>query len=219
MKTEYKGFVIYIDRFGNIRSFNPNKNEKSLNEPISQHKKGNKVYINGQAIEKVKFKRIGNLNTKVNLLIQKTHKDILKYARDYNNSNEVGCVIDLTKSKRSNMVKGAKNRIVLESDTSISHMFRTYKPNTLVICHNHPGLSYFSKNDIEEFIGRNPVKTMTIVTNNGKVMYIDKNEKYNGQKAINEYKMLLKKYPSEKQGDKLVKEFLKISLKMGIWKG
>ncbi|HDZ7881800.1 TPA: hypothetical protein RUO81_002692 [Staphylococcus aureus] len=44
--------------------------------------------------------------------------------------------------------------------------------------HNHPGQSVFSLNDLAVFTINNSIKTMTIVTNKGRIKFISKTERF-----------------------------------------
>lgn len=44
--------------------------------------------------------------------------------------------------------------------------------------HNHPGQSGFSLNDLAVFTINNSIKTMTIVTNKGRIKFISKTEHF-----------------------------------------
>ncbi|WP_250790321.1 hypothetical protein [Staphylococcus aureus] len=44
--------------------------------------------------------------------------------------------------------------------------------------HNHPGQSKFSLNDLAVFTINNSIKTMTIVTNKGRIKFISKTEHF-----------------------------------------
>lgn len=194
--------------------------KSKLNEPVSQHKKGDKVAITDVAIEKVQTKKIGDLGMETSLKIQSAHKEILKYSKEQNDSNEVACLMDLSNGcKTTEMIKGDQSTINVDSNADAYHMYRYNDSKTVVLCHNHPGLSYFSRNDIEEFLGYEAIKTMTIVTNTGSVWYIDKNDKYNRREAIKQYKICLDKYSKSKDWDKMIKEYLKVMGDKGIRKG
>ena len=58
------------------------------------------------------------------------------------------------------------------------------KKRSLVVAHNHPGLSGFSLNDLLFFLRTDSVGTLTIVTNQGKVMYMTKSPKFELNEAL-----------------------------------
>lgn len=63
-----------------------------------------------------------------------------------------------------------------------------------MICHNHPGLTSFSANDINVFFIYKSIKIMSIVTNQGKVKYISKLDNFSISKAREIMSDLRKKY-------------------------
>ncbi|MDO4198911.1 MAG: hypothetical protein Q4D13_07975 [Erysipelotrichaceae bacterium] len=191
---------------------------KSLEEPVSQHKKGEKVFITEQAIKRIRKVKIKGISEEAQENVFIAHQKLLKYSKEYNDSNETGCAVDLLNCCITEMVKGDINTLNLRINPVIDHMYRTAEEQTIVICHNHPGLSYFSLNDIAEFLNCNCIKTMTIVTNAGKVMYISKNESYDRQYAVEKYKMMVNKADDIDSG-KTVRNFLKKNRKLGIEKG
>lgn len=75
--------------------------------------------------------------------IRMTHVDLLKFARSENYGNEVACVIDILNHRRTNYVKGSRDAIDILSNADIFHVLNSYEQNSLILCHNHPGLSFF----------------------------------------------------------------------------
>ena len=185
----------------------------SLNETLSQHKDGDKVFITEQAINKVKKVNPSGYSNENIKLIEQKHIELLKYAREENYSNEVACLVNIKNNKSLNFVKGSVDEINIEGDTDYFHWLRTCEPGSLALLHNHPGLSYFSLNDINMFMKYDSIKTMTIVTNQGKVWYINKNENFNIQKAIETMSDLK---DNEKDKDVLVEKFFKKGYYYGV---
>jgi len=71
------------------------------------------------------------------------------------------------------------------------YLFNVSPERSLTVLHNHPGGSSFSTNDVYFFLRTNSVKTLSIVTNQGKVMYITKTSNYSydrGLKAVSNIK-------------------------------
>ena len=94
------------------------------------------------------------------------------------------------------------------------HLLRTSEPQSLELLHNHPGLSYFSMQDIRFFLKYDSIKTMTIVTNKGNVWYITKNEKYDRKGVYDLMGSLTKE--KNVDYDEVVEKFLKQSYNLGI---
>lgn len=180
-------FAIRFDQKSDIEGYEPERyyemymNADPSNDPVkkinalrvmlnelNRHKEGNKVMITAQAIQKVKRISITGIK-KTDAFIQQTHKDLLNYSKKENDSNEVAVIVNLDANKKSEFIKGDQYSVDLESHASVYHMLRTSEYHSLAILHNHPGLSYFSYDDLMEFIRRPQVKVMTIVTNQGKI--------------------------------------------------
>jgi phage head morphogenesis protein, SPP1 gp7 family len=79
------------------------------------------------------------------------------------------------------------DRITVEPDKSsaVRYLLNSSADRTLTVLHNHPGQSSFSANDLSFFMTNQSVKTLTIVTNQGKVMYLTKVSGYDYVKARN----------------------------------
>lgn len=118
--------------------------------------------------------------------------DLLKVAREENNSNEVACVVDLIRNEKTKFIKGERHEVNVYSDSDVFYLLHSAKDNTLALCHNHPGLTDFSANDIGVFMRHNTIKIMTIVTNQGVVRYLSKGEHFNYSGAV-ELKRLCQK--------------------------
>lgn len=157
---------------------------------LQQHKKGDKVMITDQAIDKVT--RIAPSNYTESELdeIQDMHRNLLKYSRESNMSNEVGMAYQVG-NVVSNPVKGSQSFIDLESDADMYHLLYSSEQRSILLAHNHPGLSYFSYADIGMFVQYPSIGTMTVVTNQGKVWYIQKKENYDDLKALGTYREIL----------------------------
>lgn len=191
----------------------PKAKTNSLRQTLNQHK-GTKVDITNQAIEKVRLIKIKGLTEKNNIAIQEAHKGILKFAKEENNSNEVAGIVNLVTGDRTELVKGNRNEVDIYSSTEIYHLLRISGANSLVLCHNHPGLTNFSANDISIFMRHDSIKTMTIVTNRGKVKCISKNDNFQRHRAAK----LMKECLNENHNDigKSIEEFLKRCYSAGI---
>lgn len=83
-----------------------------------------------------------------------------------------------------------------------------------MLCHNHPGQSYFSLQDVAVFLKNDSIGTMSIVTNQGKVWTISKTARFDYDAAFAE----LYKYRgvSEKEWDDVIDSFLKNGYTYGI---
>ena len=145
---------------------------------LRQKNRGQKVDITDIAIQKVPLVAPNGADHQTAFFIQETHKELLRFAQMQNNSNEVACLLDLTTGEKLDFVKGDQVSVNVEADAASYHWLRTRPPNSVMLCHNHPGQSYFSMNDISVFMHYDAVRTMSIVTNQGKVWTISKTAEF-----------------------------------------
>lgn len=183
------------------------KHKKSLVEKISQHKPGDKVTITDIAIEKVG--RIGPSATSEEELelMQQMNKIILKTAKEQNNSDEVAMA--LCEGKMTRPVIGNRHSVDIFNDPDMYHIIKgkEAKARSVTLSHNHPGLSYFSIDDMLIFAESRSIKTMGIVTNNGKVWYVTKKDNYKDEEVL---KIFFKNVREHKDDEKkAVESFLK----------
>lgn len=183
---------------------------------LGQKNRGKKVLITEQAIEKVREIVPSELTQSNGQIIKDTHQELLRYSMDQNDSNEVASVVDLIKNERSEFVKGDRHSVNIYSDPDVYHSLMTGAENSLVLCHNHPGLTDFSANDIGIFMRHNSIKAMTIVTNLGKASYISKTKDFDYRKAVALMKDSLEQ--SGMDAEKGVEKFLKRCYSVGIEK-
>jgi hypothetical protein len=97
------------------------------------------------------------------------------------------------------------------------HLLHSAKDKSLVLCHNHPGLTDFSANDIGVFMRHDTIKTMTIVTNQGDVRYISKGEHFDYNGAVELMRECQEKYSDNI--NKCIDLFLKKCYSVGIQRG
>ena len=81
------------------------------NEVLKQKNRGKKVIITEQAIDKVNEINPKGFTSDNNKFIKEVHKDLLKVAREENNSNEVACVVDLITNKKTKFIKGGRHAV------------------------------------------------------------------------------------------------------------
>lgn len=184
---------------------------------VMQKNRGEKVLITDQAIEKVQSVAPSDLPSNITQMLTQTHKELLKYSMDENESNEVAGLIDIFTGKRTDFVKGDRHSVDIYSDVNTYHNLVSKSRNSLILCHNHPGLTDFSANDIGVFMRHSSVKTMTIVTNLGKVSYISKTKHFDYKKTADLMKDCLKQ--SGPNIDKGIENFLKKCYSVGIERG
>ena len=130
-----------------------------------------KVNITPQAIEKVPLVNIPTLSDVENRNIQLMHKQLLEDSMKNNNSNEVAYI--LSKNGVSK-VYGTENVVDFAKSHETELLLKLSPERSLDVLHNHPKGSTFSFNDIAFFVNTASVRSLTIVTNQGKVMYLVK---------------------------------------------
>ena len=188
------------------------KVKKQSTQNLAQHKAGSHVDITTQAIQKVQnITQKGYTKSSADYATT-VRRELLSTARDKNQSKEVASLIDLENLMASGFVLGTDQEVNILADAQAFHMLATGRESSLEPAHNHPGLSYFSLNDIAVFLQYPAIKTMTVVTNQGTTWYINKTDSFNRGKALSLLSDLSKKY----KDDELVEKFLKKGNTVGI---
>ena len=143
-----------------------------LKDVLNQARKHDlKVNITPQAIEKVPLVNIPTLSDVENRNIQLMHKQLLEDAMKNNHSNEVAYI--LSKNGVSK-VYGTENTVDFAKSHETELLLKLSSERSLDVLHNHPKGSTFSFNDVAFFMNTDSVRSLTIVTNQGKVMYLVK---------------------------------------------
>ena len=109
------------------------------------------------------------------------HKQLLEDAMKNNHSNEVAYI--LSKNGVSK-VYGTENTVDFAKSNETELLLKLSPERSLDVLHNHPKGSTFSMEDIDFFVRTNSVRSLTIVTNQGKVMYLIKTKKVSIQKMV-----------------------------------
>ncbi|EGQ4421663.1 head protein [Staphylococcus pseudintermedius] len=182
------------------------------NNKVEQLNIGKKVFITDQAIDKVKLVKIPGHTDEENKFIQEKHKELLKDAKENNNSDEV---VYISKGDSVSKVYGNQTSVEIFLGSEAGNWLN-YSPNrSLILMHNHPGSSSFSLNDIHSFVTINTIKTMTIVTNKGLVKYISKTKKFEGKYISNRLKSYISQHDKEDIDHKFIENILKEMYNLG----
>lgn len=153
-----------------------------LKDVLNQARKHDlKVNITPQAIKKVPLVNIPTLSDVENRNIQLMHKQLLEDSMKNNNSNEVAYI--LSKNGVSK-VYGTENTVDFAKSHETELLLKLSPERSLDVLHNHPKGSTFSLEDIDFFVRTNSVRSLTIATNQGKVMYLIKTKKVSIQKMV-----------------------------------
>ena len=181
---------------------------------LRQKNRGQKVTITDIAIQKVPLVAPNGADHQTAFFIQETHKELLRFAQKQNDSNEVACLLDLTTGEKLDFVKGDQISVDIERDAASYHWLRNSPEKSLMLCHNHPGQSYFSDSDLVLFLEHEAIGTLSIVTNQGKVWTISKTQGYNFKTAFSEFKKCI--LTSNGNHDKAIDSFLKNGYNYGV---
>ena len=181
---------------------------------LRQKNRGQKVAITDIAIQKVPLVAPNGADHQTAFFIQETHKELLRFAQKQNDSNEVACLLDLTTGEKLDFVKGDQISVDIERDAASYHWLRNSPEKSLMLCHNHPGQSYFSDSDLVLFLEHEAIGTLSIVTNQGKVWTISKIQGYNFKTAFSEFKKCI--LTSNGNHDKAIDSFLKNDYNYGV---
>lgn len=203
-----------------LRRVNYAKNRERINAQkraayaLRQKNRGQKVAITDIAIQKVPLVAPNGADHQTAFFIQETHKELLRFAQKQNDSNEVACLLDLTTGEKLDFVKGDQISVDIERDAASYHWLRNSPEKSLMLCHNHPGQSYFSDSDLVLFLEHEAIGTLSIVTNQGKVWTISKTQGYNFKTAFSEFKKCI--LTSNGNNDKAIDSFLKNGYNYGV---
>lgn len=181
---------------------------------LRQKNRGQKVAITDIAIQKVPLVAPNRADHQTAFFIQETHKELLRFAQKQNDSNEVACLLDLTTGEKLDFVKGDQISVDIERDAASYHWLRNSPEKSLMLCHNHPGQSYFSDSDLVLFLEHEAIGTLSIVTNQGKVWTISKTQGYNFKTAFSEFKKCI--LASNGNHDNAIDSFLKNGYNYGV---
>ena len=203
-----------------LRRVNYAKNRERINAQkraayaLRQKNRGQKVAITDIAIQKVPLGAPNGADHQTAFFIQETHKELLRFAQKQNDSNEVACLLDLTTGEKLDFVKGDQISVDIERDAASYHWLRNSPEKSLMLCHNHPGQSYFSDSDLVLFLEHEAIGTLSIVTNQGKVWTISKTQGYNFKTAFSEFKKCI--LASNGNHDNAIDSFLKNGYNYGV---
>ena len=203
-----------------LRRVNYAKNRERINAQkraayaLRQKNRGQKVAITDIAIQKVPLVAPNGADHQTAFFIQETHKELLRFAQKQNDSNEVACLLDLTTGEKLDFVKGDQISVDIERDAASYYWLRNSPEKSLMLCHNHPGQSYFSDSDLVLFLEHEAIGTLSIVTNQGKVWTISKTQGYNFKTAFSEFKKCI--LASNGNHDNAIDSFLKNGYNYGV---
>lgn len=150
-------------------------------------KRDKKVYITDTAIRKVPLIQYKGFTEEQNYIMQKLAQEVLTVSKDENDSNEVAITCDLGVDNPLEVYGvsfGTEHEVDVRADTLSNHMLVSQKSVAVVILHNHPSTQTFSIQDIRFFIEFSVLEVMVVVSNQGTVHYLRREEDYDLKKAV-----------------------------------
>ena len=157
-------------------------------------KRDHKIMITDVAIDKVPYVEVQGFTPEQNRVFQQLNRDLLRIAKENNNSDEVACVYNLYTSEKTPFVFGDTVHVDLENDINVQMIKKKSYAFELAVGHNHPSTSNFSFADIDYFISNDYYGLMSVVSNQGEVYILLKTSNYDYDKIRKIQKKLLNKY-------------------------
>jgi hypothetical protein len=185
---------------------------KSGSGTLEQKRRDKKVFITDVAIQNIKKVDIDGFSDAQNKRLQELHKDLLTVAKNKNNSNEVLKIWN-TYTDEVLDVFGTENKVNVDVNPATFGMIRSALKNELAYIHNHPSTSGFSCADMMTFLKNDEIGLMTVVTNQGEVYLLKKEEDFNLEETDSFIRELYKKNLNEYE---VFTEFLKKGKKVGV---
>ena len=109
-------------------------------------------------------------------------KYALQYAKDYNDSNEVGIMLDKSNWDIYDIVVGTENYVRYNMPEYLEE-----RSGNLILIHNHPSNHIFSDRDIFNFCKTQTVNALIVAGNMGNVYFLQKMQKFDKYKMIEYY--------------------------------
>ncbi|MCM1049987.1 MAG: hypothetical protein NC433_16345 [Clostridiales bacterium] len=158
---------------------------------LSAKKREKKVFITDIAIAKVPLLQYKGLSDMENEALYQLAKLVLLTSQTENNSNEVAitCTLDTDNPlERIGISFGNEHEVDICADTASNHLILSAKRCVVVVLHNHPSTQTLSIEDIRFFLHFESVKVMVVVTNQGIVHYLCKDDEYDYLDSVELYK-------------------------------
>lgn len=127
--------------------------------------------------------------------MQELAKDLLIVAMEENNSDEVAFTCNLDSEvplDKVGIAFGTEHGVDILSDTLSNHLIVSQESGAIVILHNHPSTQTFSLEDIQFFLQYQSINVIVVVSNQGTVHYLKRDDEYNITKAFDLFKECIK---------------------------
>ena len=159
---------------------------------LEQAKQRNrKVYITDIAIEKVPYINYRGFDEEKCAIMHELAKNVLILSKEENDSNEVAITCDLGTEKpleRYGIALGSEHEVDILADTLSNHIIVSKDSVAVVVLHNHPSTQTFSLQDIQFFLQYYMIEVIVVVSNQGTIHYMMREEGYDYRKAFQLFK-------------------------------
>lgn len=160
----------YMRGYAGLREMKSRLKESVL-EP---QKRGVKTIITQKTIDNIGQFQYPGFTKRENELMLQAQKELLAIARDKNNSNEVAMVLT-SDLKGKTILLGNENSVDFGTAKAKNILARG---ESLYIIHNHPRGYGFSLDDIHILTDNNSVKSISLITNSGRIETLQKTANY-----------------------------------------
>lgn len=150
-------------------------------------KRDKKVYITDIAISKVPLVQYKGFTDNQNRVMQRLAQEVLTVSKKENDSNKVAITCDLGADNPLEVYGisfGTEHEVDVRADTLSNHILVSQKSVVVVVLHNHPSTQTFSIQDIRFFLEFPVLEVMVVVSNQGAVHYLRREESYDLKKAV-----------------------------------
>lgn len=157
-----------------------------------------KNYIEQDLINSLPQIEIVGLSDDENRYVNEWIRYTLQYAKDYNDSNEIGVMLDRSDWSQYDIVLGNERSVLYNTEKMKEWLDTGY--DNLIIIHNHPSNTIFSDRDINNFCKTQAVNTMIVVGNKGTIYVLQKLEEFDRDKLLRIYsvKSIMNKHKSKR---------------------
>lgn len=127
-----------------------------------------KHYITDEDINRVSIKNLPYHDKNTCKILEFYSKQLLQVAKNKNDSNECGILLDSFDLTKSKWFKGIENKVQLtvNLDAYVKYSKDLHMHRYLFL-HNHPSCSSFSKDDLMSFISNDGIYFVMALQNNG----------------------------------------------------
>ena len=171
---------------------------------LSAKKRDKKIDITDVAIKKIPRIKYKGLSEEENDVMQQLAELVLVTAKTRNNSNEVAitCALGADNPLEDIGISyGDEHEVNICADTTSFHMIMSGQ-KCVVVLHNHPSTQTLSLEDIVFFLHYSTIHTIVVVTNQGNIHYMSRDDDYdyeNARRLYNECISGLDKDSSQKE--------------------